>query len=68
MNLAVLGSTGMIGARWVAEAARRGHRVTAVTRSGALAEGAPRAIAMELNDTPAVAAMIGSSDAGRRRT
>jgi hypothetical protein len=35
MQIAVIGATGMIGSRIVAEAASRGHGVTAVSRSGA---------------------------------
>jgi putative NADH-flavin reductase len=34
MKIAVIGATGMIGSRVVAEAASRGHQVTAVSRSG----------------------------------
>jgi putative NADH-flavin reductase len=34
MRIAVLGGTGMIGSRIVAEAARRGHQVSAISRSG----------------------------------
>lgn len=63
MKIAIFGATGMIGSRLTAEAHRRGHQVTAVSRSGALPEGASKAIAMELNDTPEVVALIDSSDA-----
>jgi putative NADH-flavin reductase len=35
MQIAVIGATGMIGSRIVAEAASRGYEVTAVSRSGA---------------------------------
>src|SRR6266704_6014688 len=35
MQIAVIGATGMIGSRIVAEAVSRGHEVTAVSRSGA---------------------------------
>lgn len=34
MKIAVIGATGMIGSRIVAEAASRGHHVTAISRSG----------------------------------
>ncbi|MEP6853123.1 MAG: NAD(P)H-binding protein [bacterium] len=34
MHIAVLGGTGMVGSRIVSEASGRGHRVTAVSRSG----------------------------------
>ncbi|MCG3143476.1 MAG: hypothetical protein HONDAALG_00824 [Gammaproteobacteria bacterium] len=63
MKIAVFGATGMIGSRLTAEAARRGHQVTAVSRSGTVPQGASTAIAMELNDTPKVVALIDSSDA-----
>ena len=63
MNIAIFGATGMIGSRLTAEAARRGHQVTAVSRSGTLPNGASKAIAVELNDTPKVVALIDSSDA-----
>lgn len=63
MNIAIFGATGMIGSRLVAEAARRGHQVTAVSRSGTLPEGASKAVAIELNDTSKVVALIDASDA-----
>lgn len=63
MKIAIFGATGMIGSRLVTEADRRGHQVTAVSRSGTLPKGASYAIAMELNDTPKVVALIDSSDA-----
>lgn len=63
MKISVFGATGMIGSRFVAEAARRGHEITAISRSGTLAKGASRAVAMELNDTADVVAIIDSSDA-----
>ena len=34
MRIAVYGATGMVGSRIAAEAVRRGHEVTGVTRSG----------------------------------
>lgn len=63
MKIAIFGATGMIGSRLVDEAARRGHEVTAVSRSGTLPKGASKAIALELNHTPKVVALIDSSDA-----
>lgn len=39
MNIAVYGATGMIGSQIAAEALRRGHEVTAVSRSGAAVGG-----------------------------
>jgi hypothetical protein len=38
MKIAVIGATGMIGSRIAAEAASRGHQVTAVSRSGQAAD------------------------------
>jgi len=63
MKMTVLGATGMIGSRLVAEAARRGHSVIAVSRSGAAVSGASSAIAMDLGDTAKVVAAIDASDA-----
>ena len=63
MKITVIGATGMIGSRIVAEAAQRGHEVTAVSRSGGMTKGASRAAAMELSDTSAVSAAIDASDA-----
>jgi len=62
MKITVIGATGMIGSRIVAEAAQRDHEVTAASRSGAMAKGASRATAMELSDTSAVRAAIDASD------
>ena len=57
-NILVIGSTGMVGSRIVNEAVRRGHTVTAASRSGKPVDGAARAIAVELGDTDAVAKLI----------
>ena len=63
MKITVLGATGMVGSRLVAEASRRGHQVTAVSRSGKPVEGASSALAMGLHETAKVAALIDASDA-----
>jgi len=63
MKIAVFGGTGMIGSRVVSEAVRRGHEVTSISRSEYLPEGATKAVAMELTDTPNVVALIESVDA-----
>jgi len=63
MRIAIFGGTGMIGSRVVSEAARRGHEVTAISRSGSLPEGATKSVAMGFNDTPKVVALIESVDA-----
>ncbi|MEJ2365220.1 MAG: NAD(P)H-binding protein [Deltaproteobacteria bacterium] len=63
MKIAVFGGTGMIGSRVVSEASRRGHEVTAISRSNSLPEGAIKSVAMGLNDTPDVVTLIESNDA-----
>jgi len=63
MKIAVFGGSGMIGSRVVSEATRRGHEVTAVSRSNSLPEGAIKSVAMGLNDTLNVVALIESVDA-----
>ena len=40
MNIAVIGATGMVGERIVAEAVRAGHQVDAYSRSGNVVPGA----------------------------
>ncbi|MGO4103982.1 NAD(P)-dependent oxidoreductase [Leifsonia sp. YAF41] len=49
MKIAVYGASGMVGTEITAEALRRGHDVTAVTRSGADVAGATARVA-ELSD------------------
>ena len=63
-NILVIGSTGMVGSRIVNEAVRRGHTVTAASRSGKPVDGAARAIAVELGDTDTVAKLIEAPDTG----
>ncbi|MEE8869361.1 MAG: NAD(P)H-binding protein [Acidipropionibacterium acidipropionici] len=63
MNITVIGATGMVGSKVVAEAVRRGHQVTAVTRSGKNVEGAVSSVAADLTDTATVVGLINSSDA-----
>ena len=63
MKITVIGATGMVGSRIVAEGARRGHEMTAMSRSGAATEGASSTGSMELGDTPAVVAAIEAADA-----
>ncbi|WP_027586328.1 NAD(P)-dependent oxidoreductase [Acidipropionibacterium thoenii] len=62
MNITVIGATGMVGSKVVAEALARGHQVTAVTRSGTPVQGAT-ALAAELSDTPTVTNLVNSADA-----
>lgn len=52
MKIAVYGATGMVGSQIIAEAAARGHELTAVTRSGKEVDGAA-AVAADLGDTAA---------------
>ena len=54
MRITVIGATGMIGSRVVAEAAQRGHEVTALSRSGRDVLGASTAGKLDLSDTAGV--------------
>lgn len=63
MKITVLGATGMVGSRVVAEAARRGHTVTALSRSGAMPDGASQAKAIEFSNTPSLVQEINAADA-----
>ncbi|MGU7779566.1 NAD(P)-dependent oxidoreductase [Burkholderia sp. PU8-34] len=62
LNIALFGATGMIGSRIAAEAARRGHRVTALSRTpGASADGVA-AKAADLFDPASIAAALPGHD------
>lgn len=63
MRIAVIGGTGMIGSRTVAEAASRGHEVTSATRSGSPAEGATNNVVVRLSDVDSVRALLAGNDA-----
>lgn len=63
MNITVIGGTGATGSAVVAEAARRGHAVTAVSRSGKEVEGAASAVAADLADTRTVLDLVNAADA-----
>lgn len=63
MRITVIGATGMIGSRVVAEAAQRGHEVTALSRSGRDVLGASTAGKLDLSDTAGVREAIDQSDA-----
>lgn len=54
MTIAVLGATGMVGSRVVAEAAARGHRVLALSRRPTGAHPHVTPIALDANDPHAV--------------
>ncbi|MFL4474993.1 NAD(P)-dependent oxidoreductase [Paeniglutamicibacter sp. MACA_103] len=62
MKIAVYGATGMVGSQIVAEAAKRGHEVTAVSRSGREVEGAASASIAELGDSAAYRALATTND------
>ncbi|MCP3424990.1 NAD(P)H-binding protein [Rothia sp. AR01] len=63
MKIAVIGATGMVGSRVVAEASKRGHVVDAYSRGGTMVQGAETALPLDLADTAAVAEAIGAHDA-----
>jgi uncharacterized protein len=63
MEIGVLGATGTIGSRVVAEAVDRGHRVTAFTRSPTRVPGDPGAVRWAVTD-PRDAARLASDLAG----
>lgn len=65
MDIVVFGATGMMGSRIVAEAASRGHTVTAVSRSGQLPEGAGGQVtpaAGDARDPARVAELVQGAD------
>ena len=63
MKITVIGGSGATGSAVVAEAARRGHSVTSVTRSGSPAAGAAADVVADLADTAAVVKLVNASDA-----
>ncbi|WP_394940424.1 NAD(P)-dependent oxidoreductase [Psychromicrobium sp. YIM B11713] len=65
MKIAIIGATGMVGREISAEALRRGHLVTAASRSGKAVESAPEAtaVSVELGDAAAVSALAQANDA-----
>ncbi|MBU9456414.1 NAD(P)-dependent oxidoreductase [Burkholderia multivorans] len=62
LNIALFGATGMIGSRIAAEAARRGHRVTALSRRPGAAGDGIAAQAADLFDPASVAAALPGHD------
>ena len=62
MKIAIYGATGMVGNQITAEALRRGHSVTAITRGGTAVDGAT-ARATDLSDTDAFIAVAADHDA-----
>lgn len=67
MTIAVLGATGMVGGRVIAEAGARGHQVLALSRKPASADPnvTPNVtpIAVDANDAHAVREALGTADA-----
>lgn len=67
MTIAVLGATGMVGGRVIAEAGARGHQVLALSRQPASADPnvTPNVtpIAVDANDAHAVREALGTADA-----
>jgi putative NADH-flavin reductase len=61
MKIAVYGATGMVGSQITAEALRRGHQVTAISRSGTAMDGAT-ARAAELSDVKTYKQIAGEHD------
>jgi putative NADH-flavin reductase len=62
MKIAVIGATGNVGQRIVAEAERRGHAVIAISRGGG-AVGNGRAVQADLTDKAGIAKAIEGADA-----
>jgi putative NADH-flavin reductase len=62
MKIAVYGATGMVGGQIVKESLRRGHEVTAISRTGAALPGAT-ACSAELADTRMFASIASDHDA-----
>lgn len=62
MRIVVFGATGMVGSRVAAEAARRGHRVTAVSRSGRSPVPGVVAAGADASDPAKVAALVAGAD------
>lgn len=62
MKIAVIGATGNVGQRIVAEAERRGHETVAISRGGHEV-GKGRAVRADLNDKAGIAEAIAGADA-----
>ncbi|KHK54999.1 3-beta hydroxysteroid dehydrogenase [Burkholderia sp. A9] len=62
LNIALFGATGMIGSRIAVEAARRGHRVTALSRHPGTADDGITAKAADLFDAASIAAALPGHD------
>ncbi|KVN25559.1 3-beta hydroxysteroid dehydrogenase [Burkholderia pyrrocinia] len=62
LNIALFGATGTIGSRIAAEAARRGHRVTALSRTPGASGNGITAQAADLLDPASIAAALPGHD------
>ncbi|WP_259659394.1 NAD(P)-dependent oxidoreductase, partial [Burkholderia pseudomallei] len=62
LKIALFGATGMIGSRIAAEAARRGHQVTALSRNPAASGANVQAKAADLFDPASIAAALAGQD------
>lgn len=62
MKIAVIGATGNVGQRIIAEAERRGHETVAISRSGNKV-GNGRAVQADLTDKAGIASAIEGADA-----
>ncbi len=62
LNIALFGATGTIGSRIAAEAARRGHRVTALSRRPGTSGDGIAAKAADLFDAASIAAVLPGHD------
>ncbi|WP_027784003.1 MULTISPECIES: NAD(P)-dependent oxidoreductase [Burkholderia] len=62
LNIALFGATGMIGSRIAAEAVRRGHRVTALSRRPGASGDGITAKAADLFDAASIAAALPGHD------
>lgn len=65
MKIAIIGASGNVGQRLVAEALRRGHQVSAMARNAPALAAAPglAALAVDAHDTAALAAALAGHDA-----
>ena len=62
IRVAVIGATGFVGAQIAAEAARRGHAVTRISRSVRDGEGGGRSVALDVFDEAALAESLVDHD------
>ena len=65
MNIALIGATGYVGSKLLAEALDRGHRVTAIARDTGKLESRPHltATSVDVLDTDGLAALLKGHDA-----